>query len=256
MPIETDSDSPRASSNGTAAAFFDVDGTLVSTHIVHQYLYVRQHMAERRYGRRVGRGLHRLWRPLFYARCLEYLIRDKISRSRMNIAFYKNYSGLSQEAVMSASTGCLEHVLAPNLFSDAVRCIGDHVQAGRSIVFVTGSIHFFIEPLARFLGNAVKSTQRFDLLARTLLHADGRLTGTLNGPPLGEEEKARMIREFARDRGIDLAASFAYGDSIADLAMLELVGQPMAVNADRSLRRIATDRGWPQVTWRKRWNGE
>jgi hypothetical protein len=44
--------------------------------------------------------------------------------------------------------------------------------------------------------------------------------------------------------GIDLASSYAYSDSITDLPMLELVGHPVAVNADRDLLRIARERGW------------
>ncbi len=31
--------------------------------------------------------------------------------------------------------------------------------------------------------------------------------------------------------------------------MLEAVGHPFAVNADRALRKIAAERGWPQLTF-------
>jgi hypothetical protein len=44
--------------------------------------------------------------------------------------------------------------------------------------------------------------------------------------------------------GIDLSRSFAYSDSATDLPMLEAVGNPVAVNADKELRKIAEERDW------------
>lgn len=52
------------------------------------------------------------------------------------------------------------------------------------------------------------------------------------------------MAELAASEGIDLKGSFAYSDSVTDLPMLELVGNPVAVNPDRELRRIATERSW------------
>ena len=42
---------------------------------------------------------------------------------------------------------------------------------------------------------------------------------------------------------------YAYSDSVTDLPMLEIVGNPRAVNPDRALRRIALQRGWPVLTF-------
>ena len=59
-----------------------------------------------------------------------------------------------------------------------------------------------------------------------------------------------MIREYAEKHGIDLGQSFAYTDSHGDLPMLECVGHPAAVNADRRLRQLAAVRGWPIKDWK------
>src|SRR5690606_2743793 len=61
------------------------------------------------------------------------------------------------------------------------------------------------------------------------------------------EHKAEAMRREAAARGLDLAASYAYSDSVTDLPMLEAVGHPVAVNPDRELRRAAQERGWPIV---------
>ncbi|MBI3537081.1 MAG: hypothetical protein HY070_05950, partial [Chloroflexi bacterium] len=43
---------------------------------------------------------------------------------------------------------------------------------------------------------------------------------------------------------IDLAASYSYGDSIADLSMLNLVGHPVAVYPDAPLEKLARAKRW------------
>jgi phosphoserine phosphatase len=53
------------------------------------------------------------------------------------------------------------------------------------------------------------------------------------------------MRELAAQQGIDLGQSTAYSDSASDLPLLEAVGCPVAVNPDRTLRRVADKRGWP-----------
>jgi phosphoserine phosphatase len=57
------------------------------------------------------------------------------------------------------------------------------------------------------------------------------------------------VRDRARALGVDLAASYAYGDSLSDLPMLEEVGTPVAVNPDSALRALARKRGWAIEDW-------
>jgi HAD superfamily hydrolase (TIGR01490 family) len=110
-------------------------------------------------------------------------------------------------------------------------------------VLVTGGLDFVMRPLAEHLGAA-------DVIATHLEERDGVLTGELAGPPIADERKGELVREYAQKHGIDLARSFAYTDSHGDLSMLECVGHPSAVNADGRLRRLAAERGWPVEQWR------
>jgi phosphoserine phosphatase len=57
------------------------------------------------------------------------------------------------------------------------------------------------------------------------------------------------VRVLAAERGYSLPHCYAYSDSVTDLPMLEIVGNPRAVNPDRALRRIAQRRGWPVLTF-------
>jgi len=62
---------------------------------------------------------------------------------------------------------------------------------------------------------------------------------------LHAEAKAACVRELAEREGFDLSACTAYSDSHTDLPFLDAVGNPVAVNPDRELRRVAQERGWP-----------
>jgi hypothetical protein len=79
---------------------------------------------------------------------------------------------------------------------------------------------------------------------------DGLYTGNLNGPIVHGPEKAARVQELAKEREIDLTRSFAYTDSINDLPLLELVGNPVALNPDRQLRVVARRRGWQVLDFR------
>lgn len=217
-----------------AAAFFDVDGTLVGRHIVHQFMYIRRQM--------LPRLLRPLWTGAFLAKTPYYLLLDKLSRTRLNVVFYRNYAGLSCDRVRALADRCFESVVRPHLFSEARDCVAQHREAGRRLVLVTGSIDFIMEPLARYLGADA-------CIAPSLVQEGDRFTGELSGPPVGSSEKATRIKAFAARENVDLSASFAYGDSIADLPMLQEVGHPNVVNPDKSLAAAARRLGWPIHQW-------
>jgi hypothetical protein len=62
--------------------------------------------------------------------------------------------------------------------------------------------------------------------------------------------KVAAVKEMAAERGYDLAECYAYSDSISDAPLLEIVGNPTAVNPDRALRKLATERAWPILEFR------
>lgn len=221
-------------SGGAAAAFFDVDGTLLKSHIVHYYVYFRR--------RRMSPLAGAAWHAAFAVKCLYFLLLDRIDRSRLNVLFYHGYAKLPVADVQRLMPDCHRDVIRPRLFPEAAACVADHVRAGRPVVFVTGSIDFIMAPLAAELGAR-------HVLAPGLATNNGRFTGEMTGPPLAEQEKARRMVALAAAEGIDLSRSYAYGDSIADLPMLEAVGHPQAVNPDRRLAVIARQRGWPVHRW-------
>lgn len=231
---------PRSSAPATpsrSAAFFDVDGTLVATTIVHYYAYLRR--------RRMGDWVGRAWQAMFLTKCVGYLVLDKINRSWFNRLFYRNYAGMPVAETLRRAEDCYPSVIRPKRFPRGVAAVAEHQAAGRLVVLVTGSIDFLMRPLARELSFSAP----VEMIAAGLESRDGLFTGRLDGPVIGEHEKARRVASFAAEHGIDLGASFAYGDSIADMPMLERVGNPVAVNPDGKLLAHAKRLGWRVEAW-------
>lgn len=223
-----------SSDHERSAVFFDVDGTIAKTTIVHYYAYFRE--------KRMSAVVATCWRAAFLMKCVYYLIMDKIDRGRLNKIFYRSYAGLCAEDIYTQANDCHREVMLPKIFPEAIKCIKDHHVAGRHVVLVTGSIYFIIAPLAAEL--SIKH-----VLAPSLLVRDGKFTGELDSAPVSGAEKVRRMKCFAATHDVDLAKSYAYGDSIADLPMLNAVGHPHAVNPDRDLLRTATKGQWPVHHW-------
>ena len=216
------------------AAFFDVDGTLVNSTIVHYYVRFKLQL------------LHPLIRPFWLAGFLlkipYYLLLDSLSRTKFNEVFYRNYRGMEVERLKSLAQDTFDTLLGSKIFPGAADKIREHKAKDDLVVLVTGSLDFIMAPLADYLGAD-------HTLSMSLRKQDGRFTGKLKSAPLGEEEKARVVKAFAYEHGIDLAASFAYGDSRADLPMLRCVGTPVVVNPGRALHQIASESGWKICEW-------
>jgi HAD superfamily hydrolase (TIGR01490 family) len=162
---------------------------------------------------------------------------DDEKMERMREAMLTLTRGWDQERVKEIVRETLEEVLSPIIYAEALELIEAHRAAGRKTVIISSSPIETVEPLGEYLGvDAVIAT-------RPRIDDEGRYTGDLEFYAYGPH-KADAIREMAVTEQIDLAGSYAYSDSITDLPMLELVGHPVAVNADRDLLRVARDRDW------------
>jgi phosphoserine phosphatase len=131
----------------------------------------------------------------------------------------------------------------PMVYAEAVELIAGHRAAGRDVVLVSSSGVELVEPIGQLLGVDRVIGTRMSI-------ADGRYTGEVEFYAFGET-KAAAARELAAREGYDLAGSFAYSDSHTDLPLLEAVGNAVAVNPDRALRRAALERGWPVLRFER-----
>ncbi len=201
---------------------------------MHYYVWLRSV--------KVPRLLKPIWLLAFLPKIAYYLILDRISRTRFNEVFYRNYRGMDAAEVKALSVEMFETYLRLKIFSEAVSQIQEHQQQGTAIVLVTGSLDFIVQPIADYLSvDAV--------LAPQLREEGGRFTGELTTAPLIGERKAEMMQIFAEQHEISLKESYAYSDSRSDLPMLECVGNPVAVNPGKRLRQKAVASGWEMHEW-------
>jgi len=217
------------------AAFYDVDGTLVRTNIVHTYGYYAMNG-----GSLVGIAARTLG-TVASIPLLKTL--DLLDRKTFNEFFYRYYAGLSEDRLVTLAEELFEDTLQKAIYPRARDLIDEARRADCRIVLVTGALDFTVRPLARFLGAD-------DLIANRMQFNGGVATGKVIPPIIEGANKAVAIREYCVKEDLALDQSHAYSDSASDYAMLCVVGRPTAVNPDVRLRALARAYQWPIVNLR------
>ena len=218
-----------------AAAFFDMDGTIVSTNLVHSFLFLA--MNEPSIPGSVVKTLTGI------AKIPAFAAVDRVSRTAFNEMLFSSLKGVYFDNLLELADEHFEKVLEPAIFPGARELVDSGKKRGLRQVIVSGSLDFLVAPLARHLGIEDAITNRLELDA-------GVATGRLRKPIVAAAAKARFIQEYARDHDLDLLESYAFSDSYSDYAMLAVVGRPAAVNPDRRLRRAAKEMRWPVMELR------
>jgi HAD superfamily hydrolase (TIGR01490 family) len=211
------------------AAFFDLDKTIIA----------KAAMAAFR-GPLVDEGLltkRSLLRALFARAVYLHLGASELRLVRIRGVLARLARGWDSTTVREIVAETLERIVDPIIYAEAVDLIELHRSLGHHVVIVSASPEEIVVPLARYLG--VETT----IASRAEIDEHGRYTGEIAFYAYGPF-KADAIRELAEREGIALSRSFAYTDSHTDIPMLEIVGHPVAVNADRILTHLARDRGW------------
>ncbi|MFN8038386.1 MAG: HAD-IB family hydrolase [Acidimicrobiales bacterium] len=217
------------------AAFFDIDKTVSATPAM--VAFARPLYDAGLIGKRLV--AHAAWQHLrFKARRSNPARMAEIRAAGLEII--RGWDAAEVRRIVERS---LPEVLAPAVYDDALALIRAHQRRGDEVWLVSAEPVEIVEPLGAFLG--VDGT----IGSEATVGSDGRYTGEAATWVYGPD-KAVAIRALADRRGLDLAASFAYSDSATDLPMLEVVGHPRCINADRALSRTARRRGWTRLRFR------
>ena len=152
-------------------------------------------------------------------------------------------AGWDVQTVREIVADTLHNVVEPLVYDEAVHLIEQHHAAGRDVIIVSTSGSEVVEPIGAMLGAD-------HVVATRMKVKDGKYTGEIKFYAYADN-KAKAIRDLARKRGYDLDNSYAYSDSITDVAMLESVGNAFVVNPDKELRKVARERGWPVLEFTK-----
>ena len=173
-----------------------------------------------------------------YAQVIFMLVgADEAKMEKLRTAMLQMIRGWNQRHVAQIVRETLDEVVTPIIFKEALDLIAEHHAAGREVVIVSSAPEEVVRPLGEYLGVD-------DVLAtRAEVDHAGDYTGELAFYSYGPH-KAEAIQALADANDIDLAASWAYSDSITDEPMLRTVGHPVAVNPDKELGRLARAEGW------------
>lgn len=215
-----------------SAAYFDVDGTLVGTNLIHPtFLYLANQQTPMGSLKKLGGAL--LQAPLL-------ALAELRDRRLFNEMLFAHYGGMSEDRLILLGEEVYDSVVKPRIFKGARDLVRKSQDAGQRVVLITGSLNYTIAPLADELGVA-----QDDLITNRLEMKGGYATGKLLRPVVAGPSKAKLIVDDARTHGHDLAACFAYSDSYSDVPMLSVVGNPYCVNPDSRLEQLARAYDWP-----------
>ncbi len=215
------------------ASYFDVDGTLLTTNLLHPtvfYLLNQQNPVK---------SLGKLMKTAVKAPQL--VLAEMRDRRIFNEMLFTAYEGMSEDRLKCLADEAFDAVIKTNIYPRAKDLIQTCRDQGHEVVLVSGALDFLMTRLADHLGAT-------HVIANRLEIKDGFATGRLLRPVVAGPEKARLVREHAREHGHDLDECFAYSDSYSDVPMLSVVGHPAAVNPDAKLARLAKTYGWPVLS--------
>lgn len=121
--------------------------------------------------------------------------------------------------------------------------IQKHREKGDIIVIITATNRFVTGPIA-------EAFQVDDLIATTPEIINGQYTGQVAGTPCFQHGKLTCLNEWLETTSHDLENSTFYSDSHNDLALLERVTTPVAVDPDDQLKATAKQRNWTICSFR------
>jgi HAD superfamily hydrolase (TIGR01490 family) len=229
---------PRRRARPRVGAFFDMDKTLIAENSGSLYMKYRYERGEVD-GWELAKGL------VAYLRYKAGVLDIRAFTQQAMLEF----RGQSERKLLREARDFVHQLVLPTVYPEAIDTIRWHQEQGHVVAIVSGATKFVVRPLAEALGIRHYLYTRLEV-------EHGRFTGRVIDPICFEEGKIYWLQQFIDERGVDLARSWFYTDSITDLPLMDLVGHAVAVNPDPFLFRAARRRGWPVKFFERPGEGE
>lgn len=222
----------------TAAAFFDVDNTVMRGASIFHFAVglARRRFFDARQVIDFGR------RQLRFVLSGSEDLEDMASATASALSFVE---GRRVDELVDLGERIFDEEMSDKLIPGTLALAQGHLDAGQRVWLVTATPVELATIIATHLG----LTGALGTVAEV---RDGTYTGRLVGAPLHGLAKAEAVRAIADREGLDLSRCSAYSDSANDIPMLSLVGHPVAVNPDATLRAHARASEWPIRDFRRR----
>lgn len=213
-------------------ALFDMDRTLLSRETASMYV---------RYQREIGEATTGdLLRTLGWV--AQYTI-GTLEMEKVAARALRTLEGVPEMVVAARCDDWFRRSVEPFVTDGGRLAVAAHLAAGDTCAIVTGASVYVSRPLARLLDIPHVVSSVFEVDERSIF------TGRPEMPLCFGAGKLERAKRLAEEVGLPLQQATFYTDSHSDLPLLEAVDEPVAVNPDPRLDRIARERGWRVVRW-------
>ena len=166
-------------------------------------------------------------------------LRDQLSIIDDMVSWVKD---IPAKSIEDLCTEVFNKVIFPSVYKKAISEIEFHRTQNAKVVILSSAL----TPVCRQMSEKLNID---DIICSDLEVKNGFMTGRPLGHICFGEEKAIRLKLYCDKYNFSPKKSWYYGDSISDLNALSVVGNPVCVNPDKKLRKVAESRGWKIICW-------
>lgn len=214
-------------------AFFDMDGTIVGgdTNDLSIGHFVKLGLADES----IIKSL-KIYGQMFFQGTLD--INEFVKFA------VKPLVGMPKDKLNEILSSTVRYKIIPVVKPGALRQIDFHNKRGDRIVIVTSTMDYLVEHVAKQLNIS-------DYIAAPMEKIDGVLSGAQCGIVPFQQDKVTRINTFLKDNNLSLEDSYAYGDTINDLPMINMCQHKFAVDPNEVLLKSEDIKELEIVDWTK-----
>jgi len=146
--------------------------------------------------------------------------------------------GVREEVFLEVGEEVYMKHLAQTIYPESRALVTAHLAKGHTVAIISAATPYQVDPIARDLGIDHVMCTRMEVV-------NGKFTGEIIEPACWGEGKSHAALELVEKHNLDLSKSYFYTDSVADLPLLEIVGNPRPLNPDQELSAISFQNDWP-----------
>jgi HAD superfamily hydrolase (TIGR01490 family) len=153
-----------------------------------------------------------------------------------------NLEGISESQIINLIEDIFDDQFLKIIRDEAKSEIVHHKNNKGKTVILSASLPYVCEPIKYFL-------DMDDIICSRLEIMKSKFTGKPDGPFCYGKEKYLQAIRYCENNNYSFNEAYFYSDSISDLPLLQVVGNPICVSPDKSLRYIAQKSGWKIYNW-------